>query len=126
MTLPIDCSSSPVPAASSSSLRDASPASWFFAVWTLVSELSRRPLPDCVREVLCPPGRGAQGLSPTFFWFHRNWSVHPQKRPPSSTENAQIPTAERDSRFLGFEALPEIGRALTPRPPTPEMDEGPL
>src|SRR3954453_14679343 len=98
MTLPIDCSLLPVPASSSSRRRDHSPASRFVLVWTLVSELSRLPLPEGVGEVLCPRDAGLQELSRTFSWFHRKWPVRPQIRPRFSTENVQIPTVERDSR----------------------------
>ena len=78
MTLPIDSPSLPVPAASSSSLRDASPASWFPAVWTFFSELSRDPRGDRVGRVLCPFASGPQGVWQTFFWFHRKSSICPQ------------------------------------------------
>src|SRR5690349_14308052 len=75
MTLPIDRSSAPVPATSSSSRRDASPARWFLVVRTLTFELSRLPFPEGVGEVLCPRGWGAQELAKTFLRFHRNCPV---------------------------------------------------
>src|SRR6478735_3803011 len=92
MTLPIDCSSPPVPPASSSRRRDPSPASRFVHVWTFVSELSRLPLPEGVGEVLCPSDRAAQDLPRTFLRFHRNSPVAPQFRPSSSTAGGKDST----------------------------------
>src|SRR4051812_23021718 len=106
MTLPIDLSSLPAPASSSSRRRDHSPASRFVLVWTLVSELSRLPLPEGVGEVLCPGEPGAQQLGETFCWFHRNWGTRPQNHPRFSAEIAQIPPVEREWRSLEMKKGP--------------------
>jgi hypothetical protein len=87
VTLPVDPSSTPVPAASSPSHRGHSPAGRFVSVQTLVSEQSRSPRRKCVREVLCPVHLAAQGLSPSISRDSRSTACRPQNRlrPPQIT-----------------------------------------
>jgi hypothetical protein len=58
---------------------------------SFISELSRSSRRKCVREVLCPGDRSAQGIRETFLRFNSRTACRPQIGVPSSTAGGGFP-----------------------------------
>ncbi len=101
VTLPTHRPAPPTPAAPSPGLRGALPASWAATVRIFVSDRSRAPRRECVREVLCPGSPVPQGLSGTFFDILRFPPRPPQDGASSSTDRGELCTGRPPSGRSG-------------------------
>jgi hypothetical protein len=118
MVEPIDRSSPPAPAAAPSGYRGRSPASWFSAVQTLVSELSRSPRGECVGQFYArpaPPRKAFSHIPPVAPQVHRTTPPSP----PHPPHFHRFSTAPVDNLALGGRAVRSASEERPSRPPAP-------